>query len=191
SALMKTALSSAPPAKPSADLGKAKSVPAGEPTTAVGTPGRPLAPPSAQAQYQPIKGGNVFQASVPADWTTIPSKSSIRAVPQNGYGQINGQTVFSCGVEFGIAKANTRDLRSATNTFLSGIAQNNPELRQAGEPQAIQISQRSAIATPLVNPSPLGGQERVVFYTTFLSDGTLFYFFTVVPEQDAAAFQDA
>ncbi len=104
---------------------------------------------------------------------------------------MNGRTVFSCGVEFGIAKANTRDLRSATNTFLSAIAQNNPELRQAGEQQAIQISQRSAIATPLVNPSPLGGHERVVFYTTFLSDGTLFYFFTVVPEQDAAAFQDA
>ena len=30
--------------------------------------------------------------------------------------------------------------------------------------QAVRLSQRSAIATPLVNPSPLGGQERIVVY---------------------------
>ena len=70
------------------------------------------------------------------------------------------------------------------------MAQNNPELRASGSQQALRISQRSAIATPLVNPSPLGGQERIVLYTTFLSDGRLFYFFTVVPEKDAAMFED-
>ena len=36
----------------------------------------------------------------------------------------------------------------------------------------MRISQRSAIGTPLVNPSPLGGQERIGLYTTFLVDGT-------------------
>jgi hypothetical protein len=41
------------------------------------------------------------------------------------------------------------------------VAQNNPELRLAGEQQALRISHRSAIGTPLVNPSPLGGQERI------------------------------
>ena len=54
----------------------------------------------------------------------------------------------------------------------------------------MRISQRSALATPLTNSSPLGGQERVVVYTTFLSDGTLFYYLTVVPERDAGAFQE-
>ena len=52
------------------------------------------------------------------------------------------------------------------------------------------MSQRSAIATPLVNPSPLGGQERLVVWTTFLVDGSLFYYLTIVPENDAAAFQE-
>jgi hypothetical protein len=28
-------------------------------------------------------------------------------------------------------------------------------------------------------------------YTTFLADGTLFYYLTVVPEKDAAGFQEA
>jgi hypothetical protein len=187
---IKTAFASLPPAKTMADLAKAKSEPKGQPTHLVGTPGEPLARPS--NSFQPVKGGNVFQASVPSDWTLIPAKGSIKAVPQNGYGELNGQAVFSCGVEFGIAKANTRDLQGATQTFLNAVAQNNPDLRLAGEPRTLQISQRSAIATPLVNPSPLGGQERIVFYTTFLADGgTLFYFFSVVPERDADAFQDA
>jgi hypothetical protein len=56
---------------------------------------------------------------------------------------------------------------------------------------ALKISQRSAIGTPLVNPSPLGGQERIGLYTTFLVDGTLFYYLTIVPEKEAAAFQEA
>jgi hypothetical protein len=103
---------------------------------------------------------------------------------------MNGQTVFSCGIEFGIAKANSRDLREATNAWLNAVGQNNPELRLAGEQQVMKISQRSAIATPLVSPSPLGGQEQIGVYTTFLAEGTLFYYLTVVPANDAAAFQE-
>ena len=53
------------------------------------------------------------------------------------------------------------------------------------------MSHRSALATRLVNPSPLGGEERIVVYTTFLADGSLFYYLTVVPETDAAAFEPA
>src|SRR5262249_17277704 len=126
---VKTAFNSLPPAKTMAELAKAKSEPTGQPSHLVGTPGEPLARPS--TSYQPVKGGNVFQAAVPSDWTLIPSKSSIKATPQNGYGELNGQTVFSCGVEFGIAKANTRDLPGATNTFLGAVAQNNPNLHLA------------------------------------------------------------
>ncbi|HEY6361590.1 MAG TPA: hypothetical protein VIX63_10830, partial [Vicinamibacterales bacterium] len=70
-------------------------------------------------------------------------------VPQNGYGQLNGQTVFSHGVEFGITKAASRDLREATNAWLKAVAQSNPELRLDGTQQAIRISQRAALATPL------------------------------------------
>ena len=51
------------------------------------------------------------------------------------------------------------------------------------------MSQRTALATPLTNPSPLGGVERVTVYTTFLVDGTLFYYLTVVPDREASEFQ--
>ena len=159
--------------------------------TAVGTPGKPVSAPEAQAQYRKINGGKVFQAAVPANWTPVSSNSSIKVIPENGYGPMNGQTVWSHGVEFGVAKAGTRDLYEATKAWLQAVAQTNPELKLAGEQRQIKISQRGALATPLVNASPLGGREIIGVYTTFLVDGTLFYFITIVPEKDAPAFQAA
>jgi Zn-dependent protease with chaperone function len=185
---IKAVFASMPPAKSMGDLAKARSSGGGEAPASVGTPGQPVPRPS--AQFRTISGGKVFQASVPNNWTALNSKSSIKVVPENGYGPLNGQTVWSHGVEFGVTKANSRDLREATKAWLQAVAQGNPEMRLAGEQQNLQISQRGALGTPLVNPSPLGGQERIVVVTTFLVDGTLFYYLTVVPEGDAEAFRD-
>jgi Zn-dependent protease with chaperone function len=186
---IKTAFSGQPPAKSMGDLGKARNTEASSVTPSVGTPGQPVPRPS--GQYKNLNGGQVFQAAIPADWTALPSKSAIRVVPPNGYGDMQGKTVFTHGIEFGVSKAGSRDLQEATRAWLQAVAQGNPELRPAGAQQQVRISQRSALATPLINPSPLGGEEHVAVYTTFLSDGTLFYYLTVVPEQDAAAFEQA
>ena len=186
---VKSAFASMGPATSMADLAKAGQ-PSGDDTAeSVGTPGQPVPLPS--SQYRAIRGGGVFEAAVPSNWTTLASKTAIKAVPQNGYGPLKGQTAFTHGVEFGVAKAGSRDLQNATNALLKAVAQNNPELRLAGDQQALRLSQRSAIATPLVNPSPLGGRESIVFYTTFLSDGTLFYYLTIAPESDREAYQEA
>jgi hypothetical protein len=184
---VKTAIASLPPARTASDL--AKPANAGAAAESVGTPGQPVPAPS--SEYREIAGGKLFRASVPANWTELPSKSAIKVVPQNGYGDLNGQTVFTHGVEFGILKASSRDLAEATNTWLKAVAQNNPELRLAGTQQTTRISDRTALATPLVNPSPLGGQERIVLCTTFLADGTtLFYYLTIAQEKDAEAFRE-
>ena len=185
---IKTAFASLPPAKSMADLASGRGS-GGEGAPSVGTPGQPVPPPS--AQYRTLNGGGVFQASVPSNWTSLPSKTAIKAVPQNGYGTFNGQTVFSHGVEFGVTRASSRDLRTATEAWLNAVGQGNPDLRVAGTQQAIRISQRSALSTPLVNPSPLGGRERIDVYTTFLTDGSLFYYLTVVPEDEVDGFRDA
>jgi Zn-dependent protease with chaperone function len=185
-ASIKGAFASLPPAMSMAELEKKSGGQSG--SVSVGTPGQPVPRPS--TQFRPMAGGQVFEASVPDNWTTVPSKTSIRVVPQNGYGPLNGQTVFTHGMEFGVAKATSRNLQDATKAWLSAIAQGNPELRLAGSQQPTRLSQRTAIVTPLVNPSPLGGQERITAYTTFLGDGTLFYSLAIVPEKDAEEFQD-
>jgi len=153
-----------------------------------GTPGRPVPEPSMQLR---TLNASVFQANVPGNWTTMSSSRSIRVVPENGYGDMNGQTVFTHGVEFGLAKPGSRDLVQATDMWLNAIAQDNPQLRSMGNSQVTRMSQRSTIVTNLTNESPLGGVERVTAYTTFLSDGTLFYYLTVCPERDLNRFNAA
>jgi Zn-dependent protease with chaperone function len=175
-----------PPAKSMAEAARRGG--SGGPPASVGTPGQPVPPPS--AQFRDVDGG-IFRASVPNNWTGLSSSSSIKMVPQNGYGQLNGQTVFTHGIEFGVAKADSRDLRQATNTWLKAIAQGNPDLRLAGEQEVLKMSQRTALGTPLANPSPLGGAEEITVYTTFLVDGNLFYYLTVVPEKEAAVYDPA
>jgi hypothetical protein len=186
-ASIKQVFAALPAPKSMSDLAKARTAAADAPA-AVGTPGQPIEPPS--TDYKTIAGGKVFEVSVPANWTPLPSKSAIKVVPQNGYGPLNGETVFAYGVEFGVTKATTRDLQEATNSWLKAVAQNNPQLKLAGAQQPLKISERGGLGTPLVNPSPLGGSEQIGVYTTFLVDGTLFYYLTIVPEKDAAAFQE-
>src|SRR5262249_50234953 len=190
---IKQAFAAMPAGKPTSSVGKGGSRRGGgeaeSEAASVGTPGQPVPRPS--SQYREVNGGRVFRALVPSDWTNLDARSSIKVVPQNGYGQMNGQTVFSYGVEFGISKASSRDLGEATNDWLKAVEEGNPDMRVDGSQKSIRISQRSAIATQLVNPSTLGGREHVGVYTTFLADGSLFYYLTVVPENDAPAFEDA
>ena len=185
-ASIKTAFAALSPAKSMAEVASGKG---GGESPSVGTPGQPV--PAPAAEFKQFNGGKVFQAAVPSDWTLLEGDSEIKAVPPNAYGPLNGQTVQTHGVEFGVTKAASRDLREATNTWLKAVAQSNPEMRVEGSQHAVQIAQRSGIATPLVNPSPLGGKERINVFTTFLSDGVLFYYLTVVPEKDAQAFDEA
>ena len=185
---IKTAFAGQPSALTMAELAKRQQQGGGTAMQSVGTPGKPVPAPS--AEFRSVNGGKVFQADVPSNWTPLTTSNAIRVVPENGFGDMNGQQVFSHGIEFGIAQANTRDLREATITWLKAVAQGNPELKLAGEQQQLKMSQRTALGTPLVNPSPLGGQEIIGLYTTFLADGTLFYYLTVVPEKDAGTFQE-
>ena len=173
------------PAKSMADLARNESSGGGTSGPAsVGRVGDPVPAPS--AQYRRMQGGRLFDVDVPSNWQAVTSNNAVKYVPANGYGQVSeGQTVFTHGVELGVARANSRDLVEATETLLGAFARSNPDLRRAGEAREIAISERRALALPLVNRSDLGGSERIGLYTTFLADGNLFYYATIVPDQEA------
>ena len=181
----KTYFNGLPPAKSMADL--ERNAPAntesGEAPPS-GRIGEPVPPPS--TQYRTAQGGKLFDVEVPSNWQAISSNNAVKYVPQNGYGQSNnGQTVFTHGVELGVARASSRDLTEATQSLLSAFAQSNPDLKRSGDAREIRMSQRSALAVPLVNRSVLGGNEIIGVYTTFLTDGNLFYYATIVPDREA------
>jgi hypothetical protein len=138
-----------------------------------------------------VQGGKLFQVSVPTNWTPLATESSIKYVPQNGYGDANGQTVMTHGVEMGVARASSRDLRQATQTLIDGFVRSNQDMRVTGNQQTVQLSGRTAILTPLEGRSVLGGLEQVDVYTTLLADGNLFYHLSVVPEREIATYNAA
>lgn len=148
----------------------------------VGRVGDPVPPPA--RQYRTVQGGQLFQVSIPNNWTALASNSTVKYVPQNGYGQANGQEVMTHGVELGVARASSRDLRQATDALIEGFVRGNQDMRMVGAQRSVQLSGRAAILTPLEGRSVLGGVEHVDVYTTLLADGNLFYHLSVAPDQD-------
>ena len=181
-----------PPAKSMADrarTGDGGGSGGGSAPASVGTVGQPV--PAPAGQYKTAKGGQLFQVSVPSNWTGVSANNSVKFVPQNGLGDYQGQSVFTHGVELGVARASSRDLTDATNTFVNAVLQGNPGMRVAGAQQQVRISQRAGIGTSLLGRSALNQTERVGLYTTLLNDGSLFYYLTVVPEHDAPTYSAA
>lgn len=160
----------------------------GAPTN-VGTVGQPVPPPA--SQYKSAKGGQLFQVNVPANWNGVSGNNAVKFVPQNALGDYKGQSVFTHGVELGVARAASRDLSESTSAFVNALLRGNPGMRVNGEPQAVRISQRSGLGTTLVGRSALDQVERVGVYTTLLADGSLFYYLTVVPDADAQIYATA
>ncbi len=148
----------------------------------VGRVGDPV--PAPARQYRTVRGGELFQVSVPTNWTPLPSNNAVKYVPRNAYGQSNGQDVMTHGVELGVMRASSRDLRQATQTLVDGFVRSNQDMRVTGEQRSVQLSGRAAILTPLEGRSVLGGIEHVDVYTTLLADGNLFYYLAVAPDRD-------
>jgi Zn-dependent protease with chaperone function len=182
---VKSQFASLPPAKSMADLARRETGTTEAPAS-VGTIGEPV--PAPAAQYRTVMGGMLFDVAVPANWQALTSNSAVKYVPQNAYGQVKGQGVFTHGVELGVTRASSRNLEEATSALTNALARDNPDLRRGGEQQVVRVSGRSAVATPLINRSALGVDERIGLYTMFLADGNLFYFLTVVPDADASQY---
>lgn len=183
----KNRFASLPPAKSTADVEKGTAGDGGggggnSGPASVGTVGSPVPQPS--TQYRTERGGQYFQVSVPTNWTTLSSNNEVKFVPQNAYGPVRGgPTVMTHGVEIGMVRAATSDLRTATQQFIEGLVRSNTDMRVSGQ-QTSRLSNKNAILTSLEGNSALGGLELVNVYSTLMADGNLLYFITVVPDRD-------
>jgi len=140
-------------------------------------------PPS--GRFETYDGGNMFRIDVPSNWRDLKGNNSVTFAPEGGYGQYQGQNVFTHGVQVGVEQSNSRNLRAATNELLQGLAQSNPQLRQAGGYSNVSVGGRNGLVTVLSNVSDVTGeQERIAFYTTQLNDGSVFFVAGVSPSRE-------
>ncbi len=156
---------------------------------------RTSAPPSARVEapstrYTTYNEGEVFRIGVPSNWQEMPSETSVTFAPQGGHGVIQGQSVFTHGVQVGIARNENHSLEEATQELLASFAQSNPSLARSGNPTKGTLGGRPALRTALANVSDAtGGRERILLYTAEMQDGSLFYLIGVSPEGEFATYQ--
>ena len=132
--------------------------------------------------------GDVFRISVPSNWREMASETQVTFAPEGGYGAINQQSVFTHGVQVGLARNETHDLRQATDEFLQSLAQSNRGMSRPSGYSRVNISGRSGLRTVVANDSDNTGRERLAVYTTEMADGTLFYMIGVAPENEYGAY---
>jgi beta-barrel assembly-enhancing protease len=152
----------------------------------------PNNPPSGRVQYPSSRFQTVSilnggaQVSVPSNWRQVNEANAVWFVPEGGYGQVNGQAVFTHGTSFGLAQTNNRNLQRATEELINSFAQgNNNNLRVSGGQQRTTMSGRTALFTALSNVNEATGRpETVRLITTQLRDGQVFYMIAVAPQNE-------
>src|SRR5213076_590535 len=115
--------------------------------TPTGTSGRRptgrVDPPS--AQYRSYNEGNIFRVSVPSNWRELPNNDTVTFAPEGGYGNANGQSVFTHGIEFGVARNESHDLQTASEELVDQLARGNPRLSRAAGFRRTSIDGHSAL----------------------------------------------
>ncbi len=145
-------------------------------------------PPS--AQFRTFDEGNQFRIAVPANWQELPDNTTVTFAPQGGYGNYQGQSVFTHGIEVGTGRNESHDLRTATDELVSSLRQSNPQLRGGSSYGSVSIAGRRGLHTVLSNVSDVTRQpEQIELFTTQLADGSLFYVIGVAPTNEFGTYQ--
>jgi predicted Zn-dependent protease len=140
-------------------------------------------------RYQTYNEGNVFQISVPSNWRELSGSSAVTFAPDGAYGEHNGSSVFTHGVEVGIARNERHDLQRATDELIDSLRSGNPRISEASGYRRTTVDGRPALTATLSNVSDATGREEVIqLVTTQTSDGYLFYAIAVAPRNEVSTY---
>jgi hypothetical protein len=148
----------------------------------MGLPSGNVDPPS--SSFRTYTEGNAFRISVPSNWRELPRAGAVTFAPEGAYGDANGQSVFTHGVEVGSARNETHDLRTATDELIASLAAGNPELSRPSVYDRVNVGGRQGLRAVMSNTSSTGQPENIVIFTSQLRDGALFYAVAVAPRAD-------
>jgi hypothetical protein len=145
------------------------------------------------SRYRNYSEFGLLRVNIPANWQELAeSNNSVWFSPQGAYGQRQGQSVFTHGVNFGVVRTQSRDLQRATEEVVSGLVQGSRSLRQLSGYQRTTVSGRNGLITTLTNTNEVTGRaETVTLVTTQLRNGDLLYMITVAPQGESSDFEYA
>ena len=140
------------------------------------------------AQYRTYQPSKFLRVSVPANWEQLNTgNNGVTYAPEGGFVDGDGgNTVFTHGVEIGVAQGGTGNLQRDTEQLLQSFARSNPDLRRTSGTRRVSIGGRQGLVTPLSNVSDATGEREYVDLTTAqLADGSILYMIAVAPQQEA------
>ena len=131
--------------------------------------------------------------SVPDNWREIPGDgNTVTFAPAGGFGSVNGTFVFTHGAQLGLIRAQSRNLRAATDQLINSLTQANRSIRRSGSYQTANLGNLSGLSASLRNFSEVTGEpETLTMLTAFMDSGDLLYVVFVAPENDYARYQNA
>jgi Zn-dependent protease with chaperone function len=145
---------------------------------------------SPSPRFRTYTASNVFSIAVPENWRELPSGDSVTFAPEGGYGAVQDNFVFTHGTQVGVAQANARNVRQATDEYVYNLSQGNRNLRRQSGYQNERVAGREGLSIVLRNVSEVTGEtEFVTIYTALLRNGNLFYVIAVAPERDYRGYQ--
>ena len=170
--------------------GNGNDYPNGDRADYPGTPRGRVENPS--SRYRSYSALGLVRVSAPDNWQEISQQGSVWFAPQGAFGSTgNGQSVFTHGVNIGIAQTNSPNLQQATNDFLNTLQQGNGNLRSRSGYQRTYVNGRNGLSISLSNTNEATGRAEVVnVVTTLLRNGELLYIISVSPESDYYNYQN-
>jgi hypothetical protein len=133
------------------------------------------------SRYRTYTEGNLFRVSVPDNWREMRSEDSVWFAPEGAY----GQNTFTHGVNLGVARTQSNNLRQATAEFINGLAQGSRNMRPQSDYIQGSVAGREALGMTLSNLNEVTGRtEIVIVYTSMLRNGNLFYMISVAPQNE-------
>jgi Zn-dependent protease with chaperone function len=136
--------------------------------------------------------GSLFRVSVPSNWRELPGTNSVTFAPDGAYGTIRGSSVFTHGMEIGVSRNESHDLKTATDELVQAIRQSNPRLSAPNGYERASVGGRDGLHAVLTNVSDVTGAPEVIeVYTAQLSDGSMFYALAVAPRDLYGAYSRA
>jgi len=149
--------------------------------------GRVEAPSSS---YRTYDENGEFRVSVPGNWREVQSANTVTFAPDGAYGSRDGSTIFTHGIEIGLARNETHNLQTATEELIDSLSGGNPRLTRPSRFDRTSIGNRRGLHTTLSNVSEAtGGQESVDVFTTRLDNGLLLYAIGVAPANASDNYQ--
>jgi Zn-dependent protease with chaperone function len=141
------------------------------------------------SRYRTYTSGSQISISVPENWRTVSEgETEVWFAPEGAY----GSSGITHGAMIGVAPSRGGTFSQNTQQYVEGLLQSNDYLRRQSNYAQATIGGRNGLATVLTGRSPVTNRNEVVtVYTVPLQGGNMFYVITVVPENEATAYNYA